>query len=158
MEISCNSVSGKLPCPCGDSSHARFSYDNIYSLCHRVDHPTDPNAFPDQAYGTLVPEILTGTTNDVPFVDDKPLIIDEPPLPDLKALEDSLSHCKEGPRFSMDMDAELTAPANPPHFPPCGQPDASAPLNEHPSLIEKVSCTGRFPFGSLFLSFSKPNT
>lgn len=30
---------GKLPCPCGEESHSRYSYHNIRNLCSRDPHP-----------------------------------------------------------------------------------------------------------------------
>ena len=92
VEISHDSISGKLSCSCGNDSHARFSYNNIYSLCHRTHHSTDPNVFPDQVDGSLVAEIPTGITNDAASIDYKPLIIDRPPFPDLTTSEDDAGY------------------------------------------------------------------
>ena len=155
MEISRDSLSGKLPCPCGDGSHARFSYDNIYSLCRRTDHPTDPNAFPDQVNGVLVTEILTGITSDTAPVDDEPLIIGEPPNPTTS--EGDISYSKEGSQLKMATDVELTAPVDPSDFFRHGQPYAyaSSSSNEHTSCIQKDSGTGSltfFSFPFLFLN------
>ena len=79
-----------------------------------MDHPTDPNAFPNQVNSVLVTESLTRITSNTAPVDDKPLIISEPPNPTIS--EGDISYSKEGSQLKMATDVELTTLVDPSDF------------------------------------------
>ena len=108
MEIIQDNVSGKLPCPCGNESHARFSYDNIYSMCHRVVHPTDPHAFPDQVNSISVMKGSLVICNNLIPLDDGSLNVHESFPCNPTASEGDSRCCKENMLLNMDIETELS--------------------------------------------------
>lgn len=143
VEITRDNVSGKLPCPCGNESHARFSYDNIYSMCRRAVHPTDPHAFPDQVNGVPIMAGSLVIRNNLIPLEDGSSNVHEPPLCNPMASEGDVGCCEENMPLDMDMETELSVTPDQSDSITCRQSSTSASLDgQQPSAVRMVSCTG----------------
>ncbi|KAH0825908.1 hypothetical protein J3R83DRAFT_7662 [Lanmaoa asiatica] len=83
VEIRRDPSSGKLPCPCGDPKHARFSFQKIYALCRKNDHPNDPNAFPDIEIASTNTLCSISKPVDLSPIHSEPVEVDEPFISDV---------------------------------------------------------------------------
>ncbi|KAF8549160.1 hypothetical protein OG21DRAFT_627578 [Imleria badia] len=111
-EICRDGPSGKLPCPCGDPSHARFNFQKIYALCRKNNHPNDPDAFPDVEVPSS--DTLSSISSPVhaPLAHFEPIDVDEPPISEIPLYTTQFQEPRSGctPQPAMDIDVSVVHP------------------------------------------------
>ena len=158
VEIHRDALSGKLHCPCGDIRHARFSFQKIYALCRKSDHPNDPNAYPDIEVPTSNTPFPTSNPADLSLVPFEPVEVGRPPISDIPVIstqvQETRSECASQPAVDIDL-SNVLPPTSPgidtPPFPyvdvevdltPCTAPlDLSHPAPD-PSASDKLLLWG----------------
>ena len=152
-EITQDNVFGKLPYPCSNESHARFSYNNIYSMCHRAVHPTDSHAFPDQVNSIPVMAASLIIHNNLIPLEDRSLNVHEPFPCNLTASKGNVGCCEENMPLDMDMETELSIMPDQSNSITCRQSSTSMSLDGQQPAVHMVSCTGSFRFLSVCFFF-----